>query len=84
MDAVGHRLEGRIWLSVNGVVKQDSDLSLMRWSVPEAINILSQYYELAAGDIIMTGTPEGVDLVNRGDVIRCGVEGLGEIDVQIT
>jgi fumarylpyruvate hydrolase len=80
----GHRLEGRIWLSVNGTIKQDSDLSLMRWSVPEAINILSQYYELAAGDIIMSGTPEGVDLVNKGDVIRCGVEGLGEIEVKIT
>ena len=80
----GHRLEGRIWLSVNGQIKQDSDLSLMRWSVPEAINILSSHYELKAGDIIMTGTPEGVDLVEPGDIIRCGVEGLGEIEVIIT
>jgi fumarylpyruvate hydrolase len=81
---VGHRLNGRIWLSVNGVVRQDSDLSLMRWSIPEAINILSSHYELKAGDIIMTGTPENVDLVEKGDVINCGVEGLGEIEVLIT
>ena len=84
VDDYGHRLEGRIWLSVNDEVKQDSDLTLMRWSVPDAINILSSYYELKAGDIIMTGTPEGVDLVNKGDVIRCGVDGLGEIEVLIT
>lgn len=84
VDDIGHRLSGRIWLSVNGTIKQDSDLSLMRWSVPEAITILSQHYELKAGDIIMTGTPEGVDLVNKGDVIRCGVEGLDEIEVKIT
>jgi fumarylpyruvate hydrolase len=84
VDEHGHHPSGRIWLSVNGIVKQDSDLSLMRWSVPEAINILSQYYELKAGDIILTGTPEGVDLVNKGDVIRCGVDGLGEIEVAIT
>ena len=80
----GHMIDGRIWLSVNGVIKQDSDLSLQRWSVPEAISILSRHYELAAGDIIMTGTPEGVDLVNKGDVIRCGIERLGEIEVTVT
>lgn len=79
----GHRLEGRIWLSVNGQVKQDSDLRLMRWSVPEAINILSSHYELKAGDLIMSGTPEGVDVVERGDIIACGVEGLGQIEVII-
>jgi len=84
VDDYGHHLEGRIWLSVNDTIKQDSDLALMRWSVQESINILSSYYELKAGDIIMTGTPEGVDLVNKGDVIRCGVEALGQIEVLIT
>lgn len=49
----GHKQNGRIWLSVNGEVKQDSDLSLMRLSVPETINILSQYYKLKVGDIIL-------------------------------
>jgi fumarylpyruvate hydrolase len=80
----GHRESGRIWLSVNGELKQDSDLALQRWSVGEAISILSQHYELAAGDIILTGTPENVGLVERGDVIRVGIEGLGEIEVEIT
>lgn len=80
----GHREKGRIWLSVNGEIRQDSDISMQRWSVPESISILSQYYELAAGDIIMTGTPENIGLVDRGDVIRVGVDGLGEIEVRIT
>ena len=80
----GHAVTGRIWLSVNGQIKQDSDLSLQRWSVPEAISILSQYYELAAGDIIMTGTPENIGLVVKGDVIQVGIEGLGEIEVVVT
>ena len=54
------------------------------WSISKAISILSQYYELAAGDIIMTGTPAGIGLVAKGDVIRCGIAGLGEIEVLIT
>jgi fumarylpyruvate hydrolase len=80
----GHAVDGRIWLSVNGDIRQDSDLSLQRWSVPEGIAILSSYYTLAAGDIIMTGTPEGIGLVEPGDIIRCGIEGLGEIEVRVT
>ena len=79
----GHAVDGRIWLSVNGEVKQDSDLNLQRWSVAEGISILSQHYELMAGDIILTGTPEGIGLVVKGDVIRAGIEGLGEIEVQV-
>jgi fumarylpyruvate hydrolase len=71
-------------LSVNGEIKQDSDLEFQRWSVSEGISILSQYYELAAGDIIMSGTPEGIGLVEKGDVIRVGIEGLGEIEVEVT
>lgn len=84
VDPYGHRVSGRIWLSVNGELKQDSDLALQRWSVAEAISILSQHYELAAGDIILTGTPENIGLVERGDVIRVGIEGLGEIEVEVT
>ena len=80
----GHAETGRIWLSVNDEVKQDSDLSLQIWSVAEGISILSQYYELAPGDIIMTGTPAGIGLVVKGDVIKCGIEGLGEIEVRVT
>ena len=84
VETHGHAVTGRIWLSVNGQIKQDSDLALQRWSVPEAIAILSQHYELAAGDIILTGTPENIGLVVKGDVIKVGIEGLGEIEVVIT
>lgn len=80
----GHAVSGRIWLSVNGELRQDSDLSRQRWSVPEAIAILSRHYELAAGDIVLTGTPENVGLVVAGDVIRVGIDGLGEIEVVVT
>ncbi len=79
----GHAETGRIWLSVNDEVKQDSDISLQRWSVSEGISILSQYYELAAGDIILTGTPANIGLVEKGDVVRAGIDGLGEIEVRI-
>lgn len=79
----GHAIEGRIWLSVNGEVKQDSVLSLQRWSVSQGIAILSQHYELTAGDIIMTGTPEGIGLIEKGDVVRAGIDNLGEIEVRV-
>jgi len=84
VESNGHAVTGRIWLSVNGEVKQDSDLELQRWSVSEGIAILSRHYELTAGDIIMTGTPAGIGLVVKGDVIRVGIEGLGEIEVLVT
>jgi fumarylpyruvate hydrolase len=80
----GHRETGRIWLSVNGKMRQDSDLALQRWSVSEGIAVLSQYYELMAGDIIMTGTPAGIGLVDKGDVIKCGIDGVGDIEVAVT
>ena len=80
----GHAVTGRIWLSVNDEIKQDSDISMQIWSVSEGISMLSRHYELAAGDIIMTGTPEGVGLVERRDVIKCGIEGVGEIEVRVT
>lgn len=79
----GLKSEGRIWLSLNGKTRQESNISLMRWNIPKAISILSQYFELAAGDLIFTGTPAGVGLVEKGDVIKAGVEGVSEIEVHI-
>ncbi len=79
----GHAVTGRIWLSVNGEIKQDSDLGLQRWSVAQGIATLSKYYKLAAGDIILTGTPAGIGLVDKGDVIKAGIDGLGEIEVTV-
>lgn len=84
VDRYGHAKTGRIWLSVNNEVRQDSTLELQRWSVAEGITTLSQYYELAAGDIILTGTPAGIGLVDRGDVIKAGIAGVGEIEVLVS
>ncbi|NEW96083.1 fumarylacetoacetate hydrolase family protein [Rhodopseudomonas sp. BR0G17] len=80
---IGHPATGKIWLSVNGTERQTGDLSEMIWNVPEIIAKLSSQVELAAGDIIMTGTPAGVAALSPGDSIACGVDGIGTLDVTI-
>ena len=80
---IGHPAKGKIWLSVNGAEKQTGDLSELIWNVPEIIWKLSQQVELAAGDIIMTGTPAGVAALVAGDNIECGVDGVGTLKVSI-
>jgi fumarylpyruvate hydrolase len=82
-SVAGHPRDGAIWLEVNGQRRQDSVLSLMLWSPEEIIARLSSLFTLAPGDIIMTGTPEGVGAVQSGDVLRCGVEGLGSHHVTL-
>jgi fumarylpyruvate hydrolase len=82
-EQVGHPKSATISLTVNGEGRQSSDIDKMIWSVPECIAYLSQYEMLEPGDIIMTGTPEGVNSVNRGDVMRGAVDGLGEIAVSV-
>ncbi len=74
---------GRIWLAVNGEVRQDADLADLIWSVREHIATLSNAMTLAPGDIIMTGTPAGVGAVVPGDVITGGVDGIAELEVTI-
>src|SRR5581483_940346 len=74
--ALGHLDHGRIWLTVNGESRQESDVKEMIWSVPEVIAELSTLFELKAGDLIYTGTPAGVGPLRSGDRIECGVEGL--------
>jgi fumarylpyruvate hydrolase len=75
--------KGRIELRVNGKVVQSSDLAKMIWSVPEVIANLSGLVTLDPGDLIMTGTPEGVGAVVRGDVLEGFVEGVGEVRTKI-
>jgi fumarylpyruvate hydrolase len=70
---------GRIELKVNGQTRQVSDLGQMIWSVPEVIANLSRLVELAPGDLIMTGTPEGVAAVAKGDVLEGSIEGVGTV-----
>jgi len=74
---------GRIWLAVNGEVRQDADLSELIWSLPEVIANLSTLFALAPGDLIFTGTPAGVGPLVRGDVVTGGVAGLTEIALTI-
>jgi fumarylpyruvate hydrolase len=80
---IGHPAKGKITLKVNGKVRQDGDLDQMIWNVPETINKLSEMVELAAGDIIMTGTPSGVAAVVAGDKIECEIEDVGKLTVTI-
>lgn len=83
VSEAGHPHDKRIWLSVNGEIRQDSSTSLMRWNIAESIATLSRYFELCPGDLIFSGTPAGVGLVGKGDVIRGGVEGVDEIEVEV-
>ena len=82
-EETGFITSGIIKLLVNGEIKQESNLNKMIWSVSEQISILSEYYELAAGDIIMTGTPAGVGPVKKGDVMLGSIEGLGDLIVTV-
>ena len=68
---------------MNGAVKQNADLSFMIWSVAEQIAQLSKAFELKAGDIIYSGTPENVGPVVRGDVILCKIAGLPDMPVRL-
>jgi fumarylpyruvate hydrolase len=80
---IGHPEKGRITLKVNGEVRQDGNLDQMIWKVPEIISKLSEMVELAAGDIIMTGTPSGVAATVAGDRIECEIERVGTLRVAI-
>jgi fumarylpyruvate hydrolase len=73
----------RISLDVNGSLRQDSTLGKLIWSVPEIIEHLSKAWELAPGDLIFTGTPEGVNAVGRGDLLTAKVDGVGALRVRI-
>jgi len=83
VSAVGHPSSGRLWLAVDGQVKQDSDIAKLIWPVPDIITAISRSMELRPGDIIMTGTPEGVGPVKRGEVMTGGIDGLGEIRISV-
>lgn len=83
MPADGPVVSGRIELSVNGEIRQSSDLSRMIWNVREIIVDLSRYYRLQPGDLVFTGTPEGVGPVGPGDRLEGAIEGVGEISAVI-
>ncbi len=82
-DSAGPMASAALELKVNGAVRQSSDVSRMIWSVPETIAYLSGLVRLAPGDLIFTGTPEGVGAVERGDVLEGRIAGLPGLGTRI-
>jgi fumarylpyruvate hydrolase len=82
-ERVGHPARGTISLSVDGVTKQTGDLADMIWSVAEQVSYLSGYFQLEPGDVIFSGTPDGVGPVERGQTMIGAIEGLGEIRLRV-
>ncbi len=83
VSEVGHPCKGRIALAVNGEIRQEGDMDQMIWKVPEVIACLSGYFELAPGDVILSGTPAGVGPVERGDTMVAEADGLGSMTVSV-
>jgi len=83
-ERVGHPSSGAIELRVNGAVRQRSDLAQMIHSVPALIADLTRFYHLQPGDLIFTGTPEGVGPVQPGDRLEGSIAGVGSIELQVT
>lgn len=81
---IGHPTAGAISVTVNGQPRQSSDIAQLIWSVAECVATLSEYETLEPGDLIMTGTPEGVNAVVAGDVMHGAIAGLGEISVTVS
>lgn len=79
----GHLAQAGIWLTVDGQSRQNSDITHLIWSVPEIVSTLSRFFELAPGDLIYTGTPDGVGPVTRGQLMHGGIDGLGELKVRV-
>jgi fumarylpyruvate hydrolase len=82
-NGAGPYEKGRIWLDVNGVRRQESDVAMMIWSIPEIISHLSRYVAVAPGDLVFTGTPAGVSSIVAGDVLSGGVEGIGGFRLEV-
>jgi fumarylpyruvate hydrolase len=83
LEAIGHPVEGMLVLKVNGEVRQEGNLNQMIWKVPEMISYLSEYFELAPGDVILSGTPSGVGPVARGDRLELSLDGLDTLSVTV-
>ena len=80
---IGHPARGRIRLAVNGTVRQDADIAEMIWPVPRILARLSRLFALAPGDLVFTGTPEGVGPLQPGDAVEAEIEGVGRLGHRI-
>lgn len=74
---------GEIRLNVNGASRQKSTVDKLIWNVAETIEHLSKYFMLQPGDLIFTGTPEGVAAVRQGDLLEGAIDGVGDLRVKI-
>jgi len=83
-NQTGRMTSALISLAVNGQTRQSSNIDQLTWSVPEIIAHLTRYEALQSGDLIMTGTPEGVGAVVAGDIMVGEITGLGQIKVSVT
>ncbi|WP_298236192.1 fumarylacetoacetate hydrolase family protein [uncultured Azohydromonas sp.] len=83
VSAVGHPEAGRIWLQVNGELRQQGDLTELIWPVPDIISHVSQAVALQPGDLIFTGTPAGVGALQPGDHVRGGVAGVAGFEFEM-
>ncbi|MDP4023668.1 fumarylacetoacetate hydrolase family protein [Methylobacterium sp. NEAU 140] len=83
VSRIGHPSSGTIELAVDGDVRQSSDLERMIWNVAETVAHLSASVRLAPGDLIFTGTPEGVGSVSRGQTMRGFIHGVGTIETRV-
>lgn len=81
LSRTGVMTRGRIELRVNGEVRQSGDIADMIWHIPEIVQELSAFVELAPGDLIFTGTPAGVGPVVRGDRLEARIDGLDPLTV---
>ena len=77
---VGHPVRGRIWLEVNGALRQEGDISDMIWNVRDILRELATWFSLQPGDLVFTGTPAGVGRLAPGDRVSGGVEGIGLLE----
>jgi fumarylpyruvate hydrolase len=83
ISKTGWMAGGAIELKVNGAARQKSDIDKLIWNVAETIEHLSRFYELQPGDLIYTGTPEGVAAVKSGDLLEGAIDGLGALHLKI-
>jgi len=83
VSEVGHPAEGRIWLEVNGALRQEGNLNELIWPIADVIAYLSRFVTLAPGDLIYSGTPSGVAALKPGDRVRAGVDGVDSFELEI-
>lgn len=82
-SSIGHPAKGRIWLAVNGALRQEADISHMIHKPMNLIAQISTYFELKPGDLIFTGTPAGVSRLKPGDHVTAGIDRVGDVHIRM-